>query len=92
MVDVYSFVLDADPLKSNGVKDRTKAFEMLAMAAQMTECAYFIRVYVKKRGFCMSVFRVTSNRSDHLISDADSQIQAYQNKFTELHVRCLCNT
>jgi len=61
MVDVYSFVLDADPLKSTGVKDRTKAQKgvveiLVAMTAQTTECAYFIRVYAEKRSFCTSVF------------------------------------
>jgi hypothetical protein len=72
MVDVYSFVLEADPLKSAGTKDRTKAQKkiveiLVAMAAQTTECAYFIRVYAEKRSFCRSVFYSTSNRSDHLL-------------------------
>ena len=72
MVDIYSFVLDADPLKSVGAKDRTEAQKKIvgiltAMAAQSTECAYFIRVYAEKRNFCRVVFCATSNRSDYLL-------------------------
>ena len=72
MVDIYSFVLDADPLKSAGAKDRTEAQKkivgiLMAMAVQTTECAYFIRVYAEKRSFCRLVFCATSNRSDHLL-------------------------
>jgi len=82
MVDVYSFVLDADPLKSAGTKDRTKAQQkiveiLVAMAAQTTECAYFIRVYAEKRSFWLRAMK-------HIVSHANSQIQTYQTKFTQL--------
>jgi len=99
MTDVCKFVVESEPLKRVSEAYRTKSQDKIieilaAMAAQATECAYFIRGYVHTKGFCESTVMMSSVISHcamsvsravkHSFSDADSQVQRYVDKFTEL--------
>ena len=46
--DVYTLILDAEPLKR--IQTQKQALEMLAK--QTAECAYFISHYARQPGFC----------------------------------------
>lgn len=52
MNDVYAFVHDAEPLKAVKCHESTLA----CMAQQTTQCAVFIRDYVKHKDFCTPSF------------------------------------
>jgi hypothetical protein len=47
MVDVYSFVDEAEPLKENDTQKRI----LVQMAQQTMECGYFIRDYARNKNF-----------------------------------------
>jgi hypothetical protein len=97
MSDICKFVLESEPLKS--IEDRTTVHKTIveilaAMAAQTTECAYFIRSYVQTASFCESTAAISllishcttigSKAVKHSISDVDDQVQQYVDKFAEL--------
>jgi hypothetical protein len=99
MTDICKFMIESEPLKrvseAYQTKSQDKIIEILAaMAAQVTECAYFIRGYAHTKGFCESTVMMSSVISHcamsvskavkHSFSDADSQVRRYVDKFTEL--------
>ena len=56
MIDVYQFVLEVEPLKDIKSQGKTKSWDkiigiLVAMTAQTSECAYFIRTYAEKKKF-----------------------------------------
>ena len=48
MSDVFTFVQDAEPLKT--IKEHIKTITLLLQ--QVTECGYFITEYAKQKNFC----------------------------------------
>ena len=50
MSDVFTFVQDAEPLKT--IKQHIKTITLLLQ--QVTECGYFITEYAKQKNFCQS--------------------------------------
>ena len=59
MVDIYQFVMDANPLEAAErlqTKSRKRVIKVLtAMVLQTTECGYFISAYAKQKSFCTSL-------------------------------------
>ena len=91
MSDVYTFVLEADPVKKVESHKRILA----AMTQQTVECAYFIREYATNKSFSKSlsehqeahliVFLFSGKRLlENILSDADDKIKQYEDKFREL--------
>ena len=93
MDDIYSFVHEAEPVnKINSHKDI-----IVVMAKQTTECAYFIRDYATDKNFGKSSLTLWLHSPTFLlalpgkralrngfISDVDSKIKLYEDKFNEL--------
>ncbi|KAG6382047.1 hypothetical protein JVT61DRAFT_683 [Boletus reticuloceps] len=71
--DVFTFVEDAEPLKV--IKAHMKTITLLIQ--QVTECGYFITEYAKQKNFWVRTAKYT-------ISDIDTRITDYENKFREL--------
>lgn len=101
MTEFCEFVIESEPLKNVMESHRTKLQEAMikilaAMAAQITECAYFIRDYVKTTSFRKSSIVISwvvshcamsvSRAVMHSMSDADGQVQQYKDKFAELRL------
>jgi hypothetical protein len=61
MVDVYAFVLEAEPVK----KLESHKQILASMVQQTTECAYFLREYATNTSFSMSVFAHQTAKLDH---------------------------
>ena len=93
MDDIYSFVHEAEPVnKINSHRDI-----IAVMVKQTTECAYFIRDYAMDKNFGRSSFTFWLYRTtmflsspgkralrNSFISDVDSKINMYEDKFNEL--------
>ncbi|KAF8132077.1 hypothetical protein EV363DRAFT_1583662 [Boletus edulis] len=73
MSDVFTFVDHAEPLKA--IEAHMKTITLLIQ--QVTECGYFITEYAKQKNFWVRTARYT-------ISDIDTRITDYENKFREL--------
>ncbi|KAH7922058.1 WD40 repeat-like protein [Leucogyrophana mollusca] len=73
MNNAYSFVREADPLKKIDSHNQY----ICVLSQQTIECAYFIRDYAKNKSFWMRT-------AMHILSDVDSKIQQYMDKFLYL--------
>ncbi|KZT40353.1 WD40 repeat-like protein [Sistotremastrum suecicum HHB10207 ss-3] len=71
--DTYAFIIESQDLSK--VPSQRKIAEELAK--QTTECAYFILHYVEDKEFLTRTFH-------NMLGDADANIQAFQDTFTEL--------
>ncbi|KAG6373795.1 hypothetical protein JVT61DRAFT_5940 [Boletus reticuloceps] len=78
MSDAFTFVHDAEPLKT--IKVHMKTITLLVQ--QVTECGYFIIDYAKRKNFWIRMAKYT-------ISDIDGRIKEYEEKFRELKAALL---
>jgi hypothetical protein len=94
MVDTYTFVLKADPLK----KIKSHKPIIISLMIQTIDCGYFIRDYAKIKDFCM-FFPVVSDELaltdicsgkrtvKNLWLDVDSKVMEYQESFKTLELQ-----
>lgn len=90
ITDIYAFVLEAESIK---IESHRKI--LVVMVQQTTECSYFIRQYASNASFSRTLFpheatisqiisRIGKRLLEHILSDADSKIKQYEDKFEEL--------
>ncbi|RDB19739.1 hypothetical protein Hypma_013220 [Hypsizygus marmoreus] len=76
--EVYTFLQVAEGLKSKPILASEAQLNVLVLISQqITECAYFIQEYARDSGFGMRLVK-------NIGSEANSIIQEYKNKFSEL--------
>ncbi|KAE9386185.1 hypothetical protein BT96DRAFT_1026345 [Gymnopus androsaceus JB14] len=73
MVDIYSFVKEAEPL--GRIESHKKVITRISQ--QTTECGYFITAYFSDRSFLIRTMK-------HSLATTDAAIVSYGNKFSEL--------
>ena len=89
MNEVYTLVLDAEPLKK--IKSQKQAIEMLAK--QTTDCAHFVSLYFNDANFCepLRLFQTQivttlsgSRLGKNIMGGVDSKITGFENVFKSL--------
>ncbi|KAH7928957.1 WD40 repeat-like protein [Leucogyrophana mollusca] len=73
MSEAFTFIQEAEPLKK--VESHRKVIALITQ--QTIECAYFIQAYAASRSFWIRTLK-------YMVSDIDSKIQQYEDKFVEL--------
>src|SRR5271168_228670 len=84
MIDTFDIVEKADKLRRE-----SKSKIIMRMVQQTTECAWFIRDYMKLKEFCephkiISLFCLWKRMAKNIVSSPKDQVEKFKSKFVEL--------